>query len=95
MSNEALGILMVAVMVGFACGIIAGVIAAKKNRSQGAFFLLGFFFGPLGVLATALVGSGAPSAPAGMRAVTALAAPPGRTSTITPPSSSAGSAKRL
>ncbi|MGW5317848.1 hypothetical protein [Nocardia thailandica] len=70
MSNEAVGFLIVAVCVGLVCGIIAGLIALKKNRSQAPFFLLGFFFGPLGVLATALVGPGAPPAPSGMRAVT-------------------------
>ncbi|MFC9968497.1 hypothetical protein ACFVH4_30080 [Nocardia ignorata] len=70
MSNEALGMLVFAVMVGFACGIVSMIIAEKKRRSPGGFFLVGFFFGPLGVLVTVLVARGEPAPPAGMRAVT-------------------------
>ncbi|MDI9954927.1 MULTISPECIES: hypothetical protein [unclassified Rhodococcus (in: high G+C Gram-positive bacteria)] len=65
MSNDTAGILFVAGMIWLIFGIIAGVIAAKKNRSQLGFFLLGFCFGPLGILAAALVSPGLPPAPLG------------------------------
>lgn len=45
MSNDIAGILFAAAVIWLVFGVIAGAIAAKKNRSQ-----LGFFFAGLGLL---------------------------------------------
>lgn len=70
MSNDVVGFLFIAGIAWFICGIVAGLIASHKDRSQGGFFLLGFFFGPIGILAAVLVAPGRPAAPRGTRAVT-------------------------
>lgn len=69
MSNDVVGFLFIAGIVGFICGIVAGLIASHKDRSQGGFFLLGFFFGPIGILTAVLVAPGRPAAPRGTRAI--------------------------
>jgi uncharacterized membrane protein YeaQ/YmgE (transglycosylase-associated protein family) len=51
------------------CGVIAGLIASRKNRSQNGFALLGLLLGLIGVAAAAIVSPGIPSAPEGMRLV--------------------------
>ncbi|QPG45119.1 MULTISPECIES: hypothetical protein [unclassified Rhodococcus (in: high G+C Gram-positive bacteria)] len=70
MSNEAVGMLGLWVIVGTVCGVIAANIASNKHRSVGGFLLLGFLFPVLGVVVSILVPPGTPPAPAGMRPVT-------------------------
>lgn len=60
MSNDIAGILFAAAVIWLVFGVIAGAIAAKKNRSQLGFFFAGFFFGPIGILAAILVNPGHP-----------------------------------
>ncbi|MFF1555301.1 hypothetical protein ACFVX3_30205 [Rhodococcus erythropolis] len=68
MSSEVVGYLVVCGVVGLICAMIAGAIASRKDRSQGGFFTLGLFFGPIAILAAVLVAPGRPTAPYGMRA---------------------------
>jgi hypothetical protein len=63
------GFFVFLLLVLVVCGLIASGIASEKNRSGGGFFLIGFFFGPLGILVAALIGREKPKTPAGMRAV--------------------------
>ncbi|MFF8323296.1 hypothetical protein ACH49M_03310 [Rhodococcus qingshengii] len=70
MSNSSVGVLVVLVAVWLVCGMVAAVIAARKSRSAGGFFVLGFLFGPIGVLVAILAARGNPAAPKGSRSVT-------------------------
>jgi hypothetical protein len=56
-----------AVFILILCGLLAGVIAQRKQHSFGAFFVLGFLLGVFGILWAILM---RPGAPAGMRSVT-------------------------
>jgi phage FluMu protein Com len=56
-----------ALVVLLVCGVIAGAIAHRKQRSFGTFFVLGFLLGVFGILWAVLI---PPGAPAGMRSVT-------------------------
>lgn len=58
------------ILVAAACGAAAGSLAGKKNRDVPGFALVGFLFGPIGVLVAAVVGPGEPPAPNGFVAVT-------------------------
>ncbi|MDV8008633.1 hypothetical protein [Rhodococcus sp. IEGM 1318] len=69
MSTEFSGALFIGGAIWFLCGVIAAVIASWKDRSQGGFFVLGFLFGPIGILVAVLAASGTPPAPKGTRAV--------------------------
>jgi hypothetical protein len=53
-----------AVFILILCGLLAGVIAQRKQHSFGAFFVLGFLLGVFGILWAILM---RPGAPAGMR----------------------------
>ncbi|QTJ67950.1 hypothetical protein HYG77_21760 [Rhodococcus sp. ZPP] len=69
MSTDISAALFIAGCIWFLCGVVAAIIASRRDRSEGGFFLLGFFFGPLGVLAAVLASPGTPRAPKGTRAV--------------------------
>lgn len=56
-------------VIGLFCGLIAGVIAERKQRSAAGFFVLGLILGIFGILAAAIVQPGRPSAPEGLVAV--------------------------
>ncbi|MGW5148218.1 hypothetical protein [Rhodococcus koreensis] len=58
------------VVVAVVCAGISAAIANKKNRDTLGFLVIGFLFGPIGVLASAVVASGRPAAPEGFVAVT-------------------------
>ena len=68
MSNEAVGMVGVAVIVGLICGVLTAGMAIGRDRS-GLWFFAGFFFGPLGLLATALLLRQGLATPKGMLAV--------------------------
>lgn len=68
MSEQALGMLFVWVLVGLVCGVLAMQIAVSRDRSAG-WFVVGFAFGPLGVLAALLAPRGFKT-PDGRQAVT-------------------------
>ncbi len=59
--------LVVALLV--ICAAIAAGIAHAKNLSAGSSFLLGLFFGVIGIAIVAVQQSGLPKAPSGLRAV--------------------------
>jgi hypothetical protein len=59
-----LGTALLALLV---CGVIAGVIAHRKQLGFGKFLVLGFLLGIFGILWAVLA---PPGAPAGMRSVT-------------------------
>lgn len=65
--NSLVGIYLVVAMV---CAVIAGYLAGKKHRDALGFAIVGFLFGPIGVLVAAVVGAGQPPAPEGFVAVT-------------------------
>ena len=58
------------VVVAVVCAGISAAIANKKNRDTLGFLVIGFLFGPIGVLISAVVASGRPQAPEGFVAVT-------------------------
>ncbi len=63
-------LVVVASIVGAViCGAISATIASNKGHSGGGFFLLGLFFGVIGIIAAAIVSSKA-KAPPGMRSTT-------------------------
>lgn len=70
MSDSDIGLLFV-VLVPYAlvCGFLAAALAEEKNRSFGGFFVLGFFFGVLGILQAGFVPPGEAPAPTGMTRV--------------------------
>ena len=45
----------VLIVIWLACGVASGMIASGKGRSGGGWFVLGFLFGPLGLLAAAII----------------------------------------
>jgi hypothetical protein len=45
---------LIAVLLWVVCGGVAAFLAQAKGRSPGNWFLVGFFFGPFGVIAAAL-----------------------------------------
>ncbi|MCZ4587718.1 hypothetical protein O4328_29190 [Rhodococcus opacus] len=63
-------LLLVWIVSGSVCGVIAGTIAGRKNRDSLGFFLLGLLFPVIGVVAAILAAPGEPLPPLGMRAVT-------------------------
>ncbi|MFF2026947.1 hypothetical protein [Rhodococcus koreensis] len=70
MDDDFLGMLIVsALIVGAICGRIGAILAARKNLRTWAGLLLGFFFGPLGVLLIAVTPSNPDPAPKGMKSV--------------------------
>ena len=42
-------------IIWIACGVVCAIVAGGKGRSQVGHFFLGFFFGPLGVLFSAVM----------------------------------------
>lgn len=48
---------MIYVVIWIVCGFIAGAIAQGKGQSVGGALILGFLFGPIGVLIVALSGT--------------------------------------
>ena len=63
-------VLWLAVAVIF--GLITYWIAMTRNRTSVGYFLLGFFYGPLGPLVATLLHRGNPPTPSGMLAVDCL-----------------------
>jgi hypothetical protein len=48
-----LGILIAIVALAF-CGLVSGSIAQTRGNSAGTWFFIGFFFGPIGIIAAAV-----------------------------------------
>lgn len=46
---------MIYIIIAVGCGFVCSVIAGAKARSAGWFFLLGFLFGPIGVIVAAVL----------------------------------------
>jgi uncharacterized membrane protein YczE len=59
-------LVVLALCVGLACGVAAALIADRKNRSAGIYFVLGLLLGAIGILIAAVA---KPGAPPGTRAV--------------------------
>ncbi|GEM_PF-4031579 len=49
------GLVFLSVAIGLVCGVVCSSIARSKNRDALGYFLLGFFFGIIGLLITALI----------------------------------------
>ena len=59
-------VVLIGLIVGFVCGGVSSAIAEQKSLSRGAYFLVGFFFGVIGIVVAAVVPNGQPGPPAGM-----------------------------
>ena len=70
-ASDATGVLLLVWLIsGMICAVIAGVVAGRKNRNSGGFFLLGLFLPLIGLLAALLATPGEPPPPEGTKAVT-------------------------
>ena len=57
------------VFVGASFGVLSAMVASNKNRDPAGWFLIGFLFGPFGLIAAFIVERVAPSADSGSEAV--------------------------
>jgi MFS family permease len=64
-----LTVLNVWFLTNLVCGILAGLIAGRKDRSPSGFALVGLIFGVVGLAVTALAPKGEPVTPVGMQAI--------------------------
>lgn len=69
MTSESLGHLGFFVVAGLVSGVISALIASKRHRSSGGFFILGFALPVIGIIVSLLVPPGNAPVPDGMRPV--------------------------
>ena len=65
-------VLVACLVVAVVFGLLTYWIATTRNRTSIGYFLLGFFYGPLGPLVATLLHRGVPPTPRGMLAVDCL-----------------------